>query len=191
MAKQAGPHYFTGTIGDLIFYKLGDNYYVRLKGAPTTGIQKQLKDPNCYPVLNRRKSEFGAASKLASSVYRQLPKALKKQHPMGTLTGRVGRLLRAGKLPDEAIALLKQELLPAMQPEVQQQPQIPTTGKKQPACMALSGWQVSEEGVLTKKRNQPVSIAGKQPREPLSNGARCCEPCRFSGFPSSIRDGCG
>ena len=45
MAKQAGPHYFTGTIGDLIFYKLGDNYYVRQKGEPTTGTKKRLKDP--------------------------------------------------------------------------------------------------------------------------------------------------
>ena len=188
MARQAGPIFFTGTIGDLIFYKQGDNYYVRQKGEPTTGTQKRLKDPNCYPILNMRKREFGEASKLASKVYRQLPKALKKQHPIGTLTGKAGRLLRAGKQPNETIALLKQELLPAVQPVVKQQPETPITRMKQPACTALSAWQVSEEGRLAKN----VNIVGGTPLvEPLSNKAGCCAPCRFSGFPTSVRDGCG
>ena len=31
MAKQAGPIFFVGTIDDLVFYKLGDQYYVKRK----------------------------------------------------------------------------------------------------------------------------------------------------------------
>ena len=191
MARQAGPIYFTGTVGDLIFYKLGENYYVRQKGKPTTGTQKQLKDPNCYPVLNRRKREFGAASKLASSVYRQLPKALKKQHSIGTLTGRVGRLLRAGKLPDEAIALLKQELLPAAAPAQQPLPAKPAAAskKKTPARMTLSAWQVSAKGQL-KKPTRPLPAAGKQHAANTENHTAkgCCIPCRAVLVPIPVKD---
>lgn len=68
MARQAGPLFFTGTIDGLIFYKVGDRYFVRKKGEPTTGTKKRLKDKACYPVLNMRKSEFGRASTLAREV---------------------------------------------------------------------------------------------------------------------------
>ena len=44
MAKQVGPLFITGTIDGIIFYKLGDHYYMRSKGSYKSGKQMR-RDP--------------------------------------------------------------------------------------------------------------------------------------------------
>ena len=110
MAKQAGPHYFTGTIGDLIFYKLGDNYYVRQKGSYNT---KALQKPGARPLMQLKQAEFGRASKLASEVYRLLPRTLKKHGLFGQFTKAARTLLRQGKDEAAVKAALAKAFLPA------------------------------------------------------------------------------
>lgn len=53
MAKQAGPFFFIGKIDGLIFYKQGDQYYVRRESEPTAGVKKHLKDKAVYPLMHR------------------------------------------------------------------------------------------------------------------------------------------
>ena len=67
MARQAGPIFFTGTIDDLVFYKLGEHYYVRQKGERTPGVKKRLKHDKGYALLQLKQAEFGHASELVKS----------------------------------------------------------------------------------------------------------------------------
>jgi hypothetical protein len=116
MARQAGPLFITGTIDDLVFYKLGDNYYVRQKGERTPGVKKRLKHDKGYALLQLKQAEFGRASKLVKSMYYTLPLEVRKQGLFGTLTGKAVRWLRAGKTEAEIKALLQQLFAQADQP---------------------------------------------------------------------------
>jgi hypothetical protein len=104
MAKQAGPFFFTGTIGDVIFYKLGDQYLMRMKGDYN---KKRMQKPGAYPLMQLRQQEFGQASKLASQVYRLLPRAQKKKGLFGQYTKAARKLLRQGKTHEEILAALQ------------------------------------------------------------------------------------
>ena len=106
MARQAGPHFFTGTIDDLVFYKLGENYYVRRKGSVSAGTKKRMKQDNEYPVMRMRQKEFGAAAELVGKMYYTLPKAVRKHGLFGKLTGVAVRLLREGKNEEQVLTLL-------------------------------------------------------------------------------------
>ncbi|HYH14883.1 MAG TPA: hypothetical protein VD794_06680 [Flavisolibacter sp.] len=100
MAKQVGPLFITGTIDGVIFYKLGDQYYLRSKGAYKSGKQMR-KDPYYRRTLEKA-DQFGLASKLVRWVYyRHLPRAVRKHGLFGKLTGMVNRWLQAGKGTDE------------------------------------------------------------------------------------------
>ncbi|WP_343305481.1 hypothetical protein AAHN97_28585 [Chitinophaga niabensis] len=71
MAKQTGPVKLEGTIGNICFYKMGDEYYARLKSSLTG--KRVKKDPRF-----RRTMEFASflalAAKIASEIYCTLPK---------------------------------------------------------------------------------------------------------------------
>jgi hypothetical protein len=108
MAKQAGPFFFTGTIGDVIFYKLGDQYYIRMKGDYN---KKRMQKPGAYPLMQLKQAEFGQASKLASQVYRLLPRAHKKQGLFGQFTRAARKLLKEGKTHEDVVAMLTQRYL--------------------------------------------------------------------------------
>ncbi|HYH15232.1 MAG TPA: hypothetical protein VD794_08430 [Flavisolibacter sp.] len=104
MAKQAGPLFFTGTIGDVILYKVGDSYYARMKGSYNT---KALQKPGARPLMQLRQQEFGQASKLAKEVYwRQLPRESRGRGVHGQLTRLARQLLRAGKSDAEVKTML-------------------------------------------------------------------------------------
>lgn len=202
MAKQAGPIFFTGTIDDLIFYKLGDQYYVRRKGEPTSTTKKKLKDKNSYPLLNRRKQEFGEASQLARAIYYQLPGKLRGHGIQQKLTGKVVRLMRKGMKEGEIEAFLLQQLLgatPTPDQPVPAKPKDTTTGKekRQPApahprqqptvktatTPQLSDWKIDANGRLYKEavKQQHSSYTGCN-GQPLSAIRKCCHPCSFQGI---------
>jgi len=186
MAKQAGPFYFTGTIDDVVFYKLGGNYYMRLKGEPTSGMRKRLKDPKHYPLLNLRKREFAQAGQLAKEVYRALPLKLRGHGVYGKLTGKAVRMLREGKSAETVKTLLLQELLPTEQPAPTEKAAavekevVPKPAVSQPKQVRLSNWQVTVNGRLGKRvRNgyaQPKLAIKKQVAQPIQ---RFCAPCVY------------
>ena len=105
MAKQVGPLFFTGTVDGVIFYKLGNQYYMRSKGDYKSGKQMR-KDPH-YKRTMQQADQFGTASKLLKEVYyRHLPRAVRKHGLYGKLTGLVNRWLQQGKGREEVRALL-------------------------------------------------------------------------------------
>jgi len=59
MARQVGPIKITGTIGDLSFYKSGDDYLVRMKGGPS---KKKIMSSPSFVRTRENISEFGACS---------------------------------------------------------------------------------------------------------------------------------
>ena len=82
MAKQAGPLFFTGTIDGIVFYKLGDQYYMRSKGDYKSG--KQMRKDPAYKRTMQNADTFGEASKLVKYwYYRQVPKAERKHGLFG------------------------------------------------------------------------------------------------------------
>jgi hypothetical protein len=105
MAKQVGPVFFTGTIDGIIFYKLGDQYYSRSKGAYKSA--KHMRRNPKYQRTMQQADQFGEASKITQEVYyRCLPKSVRKHGLFGKLTGRVYSWLQQGKSKEEAEELL-------------------------------------------------------------------------------------
>ena len=105
MAKQVGPLFFTGTIDGLIFYKLGDHYYIRSKGSYKSA--KHMRRNPKYQRTLQQADRFGEASQLLQEVYyRQLPKAVRKHGLYGKLTGMINSWLYQGKSKEEVKELL-------------------------------------------------------------------------------------
>jgi len=104
MARQVGPIYFTGTVGDLVFYKLGEHYYMRQKGDYNT---KAVQKPGARPLMQLKQREFGRASALAKEVYwRRLPRNKRGHGVHGALTKIARQLLQQGKTDAEVKALV-------------------------------------------------------------------------------------
>jgi hypothetical protein len=105
MAKQVGPLFFTGTVDGLIFYKLGDHYYMRSKGSYKS--RKQMRRDPKYKRTMEKADQFGQASNLTKEVYyRYLPKAVRKHGLFSKLTGLVNGWLQQGKHKEEVLELL-------------------------------------------------------------------------------------
>ncbi len=213
MAKQAGPFYFTGTIGDVVFYKLGDSYYARMQGSYNT---KALQKPGARPLMQLRQQEFGRASALAKEVYwRQLPREERGRGVHSQLTRIARQLLREGKSEAEVkrqlvplylgqpvvAAMPAEPAKPVEQAPLQQQapaglkPQQPALQPVRPqqgprVRRGLSGWKVSVKGRLYKER-PVITVVSTSMQPAVFKASNCCAPCRFSGFPSSGRDGSG
>ncbi len=67
MARQASGLRLTGTIGDMVYYKVGKNYFVRKKSS--VGKERIESDPAFKRVKNNA-SEFGNASAAASLIFK-------------------------------------------------------------------------------------------------------------------------
>ena len=105
MAKQVGPLFITGTIDGIIFYKLGEQYYIRSKGSYKSA-KYMRKDPRLKRTMQKA-AQFGAASKIVKEVYyRQLPREVRKFGLFGKLTGMVNSWLQKGKPKEEVKELL-------------------------------------------------------------------------------------
>ncbi|ANE52643.1 hypothetical protein [Flavisolibacter tropicus] len=105
MAKQVGPVFITGTIDGIIFYKLGDTYYLRSKGDYKSA-KMMRKDPNLKRTMANA-DRFGVAAKMVKRVYyRQLPGTVRKPGLFARLTGMVNKWLYQGHTKEEAQELL-------------------------------------------------------------------------------------
>ena len=96
MAKQDGIIKITGTIDDITFYKMGDQYYARMKSSLT--VKRFWKDKAFEGSRNSARA-MGVASKLASLLYRTLPKELKGRTVFQKLTGRIKLMIEDGMEP--------------------------------------------------------------------------------------------
>jgi hypothetical protein len=93
MAKQKGPRFITGTINGLTYYKLNGRYYVRKKSSLS---RKRVKRSPAFRRTMEYAELLGQASKLASAVYRMLPRQKQQVERYRALIGQAMQLLKEG-----------------------------------------------------------------------------------------------
>jgi hypothetical protein len=94
MAKQEGPFFITGTIGQVCFYRLHEDYYARTKSS-LNGTR--VKSDPAFGKTMIYAGLLKEASLLASAVYRGLARDKRIHALYRQLTGEAMRLLREGK----------------------------------------------------------------------------------------------
>lgn len=100
MAKQCGLLQITGTIGNLCFYKMGDEYYVRLKSSLSG---KRVKTEPAFRRTMVYAGMLARASKIASALYRSLPEESREHALYRKMTGAAMQLIKTG-LEDDRVA---------------------------------------------------------------------------------------
>src|SRR4051812_2717720 len=109
MAKQVGPHYIQGKIGNYAYYKLGEDWIVRLIGSVSG--KAFWKHPN-FGLVRLNVGYFGQSSKLASPIYSTLPKQLRnRQNVWYPLKEKARKMLRQGKTIDEIMPVLLETMI--------------------------------------------------------------------------------
>lgn len=103
MAKQCGPLPFSGTIGNVCFYKMGDQYYARLKSSLSG---KRVKKDPAFRRTMEHANILAEASRIASGIYRLIPKEEKQHALYRELTGAAIRMLKEGVQPESIISQL-------------------------------------------------------------------------------------
>jgi len=103
MAKQIGDNCIEGCFGNIVFYKLGKNYYARMKSSLD---RKRVKRDPAFKKTMEYASLLGAASTLASEIYRCMVGKKKEKRMYKKLVGKVMRLLKEKKTKDEIIRCL-------------------------------------------------------------------------------------
>ena len=83
----------SATVGDHTYYMRRGKFCMRRR----TSLNKEriLSDPS-FKAFRNCSSQFGEASLLATSIYKQLPKKKRKFGVIGKLTGEIYKLIRAG-----------------------------------------------------------------------------------------------
>jgi hypothetical protein len=158
MAKQVGPLFITGTIDGIIFYKLGEQYYIRSKGSYKSA-KYMRKDPRLKRTMEKA-NQFGGASKLVKEVYyRQLPREVRKFGLFGKLTGMVNSWLQKGK-PKEEVKELLIAHCQTLVPEGLVAPITPVTYVAEPTQANASAVLKSAKSV-----QQPVSPVIQKPKQ--------------------------
>jgi hypothetical protein len=107
MAKQTGIFKIIGTLGGITFYEMGGEFYARKKSS--LDGKRVKKDPRFRRTMEEA-AGFGKASAAARAVYWALPEELRVHGLYGILTGRMRKLMRAGRTAQEAQLQLLREL---------------------------------------------------------------------------------
>ncbi|HEU4554196.1 MAG TPA: hypothetical protein VFS25_15230 [Chitinophaga sp.] len=93
MPRQTGPVYITGTIDGICYYKMDGEYLYRRKSSLS---RKRVKKDPAFALTRVYADLMAQASRLASAVYRQLPKARKGVALFHAMTGEALLLLKQG-----------------------------------------------------------------------------------------------
>lgn len=99
MAQQVGPIFLECTWDDLTFYKMDGKYYARKKSRLTR--EKVLKDP-AFHRTRLYASLLACASKIASSIYKDLPMHWRQFWMFRAFTGEALTMLDAGATAQDA-----------------------------------------------------------------------------------------
>jgi hypothetical protein len=94
MARQTGEIKIVGSFDDICFYKMGGEYFARMKSSLDS---KRFWKDMAFERSRKSSEDFGKANKLASKVYRSIEKN-KRDYSLFSL------------LKTEAIALIKERL---------------------------------------------------------------------------------
>lgn len=99
MAKQCGPLFFECTWDDLTFFKMEGKYYVRKKSRLTR--EKVLIHP-AFQKTRFFADRLVTASKIASSIYNDLPIHWRQFWMFRDFTGEAMTMLNNGSTPQDA-----------------------------------------------------------------------------------------
>ena len=130
MAKQVGIIKITGTIDDITFYKMGEEYYARMKSSLTG--KRFWKDP-AFEGSRKSALALGVASKLASLLYKTLPKERKGRSIFQKLTGRIKLMILDHKETEVIIQWFTREYVSPLQIEMVQEVESAMTTRKMSA----------------------------------------------------------
>lgn len=107
MAKQMGDTIFTGTVGNLLFYKMYDQGYVRMKSSITG---KQFKTKACFAGSRKSAERFALGNRLAGEIYRSLP-ANERSYPLFCRLKSIAiQLLKEGETAEAVRIYLKRKI---------------------------------------------------------------------------------
>ena len=109
MALQVGPRYIIGTLDDITYYKMFGIYYARMKSSLTR--KKVLTSPR-FARTRMHANQLAEASKIASQLYRSIPKEEKNRKFFRAIVGKAKVLLAQGKEKEIVIEILRNELFP-------------------------------------------------------------------------------
>jgi hypothetical protein len=103
MAKQVGPIFLECTWDDLTFYKMDGKYYARKKSRLTR--EKVLKHPTFYRT-RKYATLLACASKIASSIYKDLPLHWRQFWMFRSFTGEALVMLDEGATAQQVYDLM-------------------------------------------------------------------------------------
>ena len=109
MARQAGHLFITGTLGDVTYYKMDGIYYARMKSSLSR--KKVLTSPR-FERTRQHANQLAEASRIASSVYKQIPKEQRNIKLFRAIVGEAKMLLATGSDKEVVLEVLLAELLP-------------------------------------------------------------------------------
>lgn len=93
MGKQAGPDYITGTVGDRTYYRLNGQYLVRAK---STLSRRRVKRSPAFQRTMEYAGWLAQASKVASEVYRMIPRERRRVEMYRAMTGMAMNFIKEG-----------------------------------------------------------------------------------------------
>ena len=107
MAKQISDTIITGTQGNLVFYKMYGQGYVRMKSSITG---KQFKTKACFARSRKSAERFALGNRLAGQVYRSLPVNKRNYTLFCRLKNIAIQLLKEGNNPNTVKEHLEQKI---------------------------------------------------------------------------------
>lgn len=99
MAQQLGPVFLERTWDDLTFYKMDGKYYCRIKSRLT---RKRVKESKEFALTMVYANLLASASKVASSIYSDLPKNWRQFWMYRSFTGEAMKMMEGGETAQAA-----------------------------------------------------------------------------------------
>ena len=118
MARQSGHIFITGTIHDVTYYKMYDTYYARMKSSLSR--KKVLTSPN-FARTRMHAGQLAEASRIASQLYRSIPKEKRNMQLFRAFVGKAKLLLAEGKDKEVVLEMLFNELHPKAKASIPKQ----------------------------------------------------------------------
>jgi len=106
MAKQAGTIKINGTIGDICFYRLHEEHYARTKSSLSG---KRVKHDPAFKGTMKYAALLACASKIASVIYKRLPKEQKSRKKYQAMTGQAMQLIKEKMNIETVIELMSKD----------------------------------------------------------------------------------
>lgn len=115
MAKQVGPVFLTGTVGNVTYYKMDGQYYARSKSSLS---RKRVKRSRSFKRTMEYADWLAQASKIAASIYRLFPRKTRQHDDYRAITGQAMQLLKSGVEKTIVQELLEKEHRHKFDPEL-------------------------------------------------------------------------